>query len=92
MKLYFKFCGNDAVNRGMGWLNSFLATNCAKVKASKHDDMVIADEVGAPDTERQDLRTISLSELRRAARAGDFLEVQWSATVALALLHPELME
>jgi hypothetical protein len=76
----------------MGWLNSFLAVGCSKAKLKDLENLDVGDEVGAADTERQDLRTITLSELREAARAGDFLEVQWSATVALALLHPELME
>ena len=48
-------------------------------------------EVGAADTEKQDLRSITLRELRDAASDGKFLEVQWSNTVSLALLHPELM-
>ena len=74
----------------MGWLNSFLATDCVKA-VKRHDNAGNSEEVGAADTERQDLRTISLTDLRKAARDGDFLEVQWSATVALALLHPELM-
>lgn len=80
------------VNRGMGWLNSFLATDCVKAQKHSEDDLTKAEEVGAADTERQDLRTITLPELRKAAMDGDFLEVQWSATVALALLHPELMD
>ena len=50
------------------------------------------EEVGAADTERQDLHKISLTELRQASRNGEFLEVQWSNSVALALLHPELMD
>lgn len=82
------------VNRGMGWVNSFLATNCSKKQSGGRSDLANvkgnAEEVGTADTERQDLRTITLTELRNAARAGEFLEVQWSATVALALLRPEL--
>lgn len=77
------------VNRGMGWLNSFLATKCSRDPNHKH--IAVANEIGAADTERQDLKTISLTQLREAARKGQFLEVQWSATVALALQHPDLM-
>ena len=92
----FHFLGRyrTDVNRGMGWVNSFLASNCSRDAAKKDHSFEIAaeDEVGAPDTERQDLRSISLTRLREAARNGEFLEVQWTATVALALLHPELME
>jgi hypothetical protein len=46
--------------------------------------------VGTADVERQDLKTMSLTEFREAAREGAFVEVQWSNTVALALLYPEL--
>jgi hypothetical protein len=49
------------------------------------------EEVGAADAERQDLKSITLRELREAATGGRFLEVQWSNTVSMALLHPELM-
>jgi len=79
----------------MGWVNSFLATECSKKESRGGSDgykiKSSALDVGAADTERQDLKKITLTELRRAARRGEFLEVQWSATVALALLHPELM-
>jgi ADP-ribose pyrophosphatase YjhB (NUDIX family) len=89
----FHFLGRyrTDVNRGMGWLNGFLATKCSRdLNRSKHQALV--DEVGAADTERQDLRSITLTELRESARKGEFLEVQWTATVASALLHPELIE
>ena len=90
------------VNRGMGWVNSFLATNCSKrqtesknsyfaKRSSSSSSGKANDEVGTADTERQDLRLLTLTELRQAAAKGEFLEVQWSNTVALALLHPELM-
>jgi ADP-ribose pyrophosphatase YjhB (NUDIX family) len=84
-----------------GWTNTFLATNCHKLTETEQTRMDIdnsaavgtkEEEVGAADTERQDLRTLSLQELREAVVAGRFLEIQWSATVALALLHPELMQ
>lgn len=92
----FHFLGRfrTDVNRGMGWLNSFLATDCSRHSIDKGRVVGIAveDEVGAPDTERQDLKSISLSRLREAARNAEFLEVQWTATVSLALLHPEIME
>ena len=76
------------VNRGIGWVNSFLAMNCEK-SGGKLDASVMdaADEVGKPDTENQDLVSLSLDELKKSAKDGQFLEVQWSNTVALALLH-----
>ena len=87
----FHFLGRyrTDVNRGMGWLNSFLATNCSRDPKYKH--VANENDVGKPDTERQDMKRISLSQLRKAARGGRFLEVQWSATVALALQHEEMM-
>jgi len=99
----FHFLGRfrTDVNRGMGWVHSFLATTCthkansssssSSGSSNKQGEDEEKDVVGVADVERQDLKTISLEELREAARNGEFLEVQWSNTVALALLHPELM-
>lgn len=93
----FHFLGRyrTDVNRGMGWVNSFLATHCSRSKEKDAIKRLSAaaeeEEVGAADTERQDLKSITLQELREAATKGQFLEVQWSNTVSLALLHPELM-
>jgi hypothetical protein len=79
------------VNRGIGWVNGFLARDCSipKYKGGKVSDHGDAEgeEVGEPDVERQDLLSISLEELKERAKRGEFLEVQWSNTVALALLH-----
>lgn len=85
------------VNRGIGWVNGFLARDCSlkgQGDMSDHADMVgdgaeadVAEEVGEPDAERQDLLSISLQVLKERAKRGEFLEVQWSNTVALALLH-----
>ena len=89
----FHFLGRfrTDVNRGMGWLNSFLATDCRRPgDPSQINHVALQDEIGEPDTERQDLKRITLSRLKEAAMNGEFLEVQWSATVAFALLHPEM--
>lgn len=90
----FHFLGRfrTDVNRGMGWVNSFLATKCSHRDKQFTHHASQSDEVGVADTERQDLKAITLTELKESARRGEFLEVQWSATVAMALLHPELME
>jgi ADP-ribose pyrophosphatase YjhB (NUDIX family) len=87
----FHFLGRyrTDVNRGMGWLNSFLATKCSRESKSNINHS-LTDEIGAADTEKQKLKSITLTELNEAARKGKFLEVQWTATVAQALLHPEL--
>lgn len=84
------------VNRGMGWVNGFLAKDCAKMNSNgvvdgngngENSGINVADEVGKPDTEKQNLISITLQDLKKSAKAGEFLEVQWSNTVALALLH-----
>lgn len=92
------------VNRGMGWVNGFLAKDCAKMNSNgvggedgdgngngdgngENSGINVADEVGKPDTETQNLISITLQDLKKSAKAGEFLEVQWSNTVALALLH-----
>jgi ADP-ribose pyrophosphatase YjhB (NUDIX family) len=77
------------VNRGGGWTSTYLARHC---KPGKLNDKGLneADEVGAPDTERQDRKIVSLTALRKAVSEAKFLEIQWSATVALAVLHETL--
>mmetsp|Transcript_12986 Transcript_12986/g.36586 ORF Transcript_12986/g.36586 Transcript_12986/m.36586 type:complete len:306 (+) Transcript_12986:89-1006(+) len=84
----FKFLGRHRsdVNRGMGWLNGYVATNCSRgsKKAVHHST---EDQIGAADTEKQKLKSVSLAELRQALTEGKFMEVQWSATVAQALLQ-----
>lgn len=73
------------VNRGMGWTHTFLAKGCRRQQSVKHD--ASNDEVGGLDTERQDLQKLSREKVRTALLNGEFLEIQWSATVALSLLH-----
>ena len=85
------------VNRGIGWVNSFLALNChRKVDAITHELSIKADkdtnEVGKADTEEQEVTTLTLSQLREELRKGRFIEVQWSNTVALALLHDAFLK
>lgn len=79
------------VNRGMGWTNTFLASKCETAKRPpvvlRANQEAEEEEVGIPDTERQDLKQITLSELRDGVQSGNFLEIQWTATVALAILH-----
>ncbi len=82
----FHFLGRfrTDVNRGVGWLNSFLATECTRHEKLKENNL-LAEEVGAADTEKQKLKSITLTELRKAATEGKFIEVQWTATVTQAL-------
>lgn len=75
------------VNRGMGWVNSFLAADCHKNVINEQTKTHKLEEVGAEDTERQDIVSMSLSDVRESVQKGLFLEVQWSNTVALAVLY-----
>lgn len=85
----FNFLGRyrTDVNRGMGWTNTYVARSCTHhQQQSMNHDSAAVDEVGKADTEHQKLITMSFTEVREAVLAGKFLEIQWSATVALALL------
>lgn len=86
----FEFLGRfrTDVNRGMGWVNSFIAHSCKKKSPDDNNTEVDTnEEVGAPDTEKQDIVSMSIDEVKKNVRKGEFLEVQWSNTVALAMLH-----
>ena len=87
----FDFLGRfrTDVNRGMGWVNSFVAHTCdAKFVLHENTDInVNNEEVGAPDTEKQDVISLTLENVKQHVKDGEFLEVQWSNTVALAMLH-----
>lgn len=74
------------VNRGMGWVNPFLAKDCNYSTTNQAVDEN-ANVVGGADTEKQKMISMSLAEVREAVQRGKFLEVQWSATVALAMLQ-----
>ena len=43
--------------------------------------------VGGHDTEKQSIRIMKLSQVKEAVKDGKFVEVQWSNTVALAMLY-----
>jgi 8-oxo-dGTP pyrophosphatase MutT (NUDIX family) len=88
------------VNRGMGWVRPFLATDCTYETSgiitsnlvSENGDRSNHEIVGAHDTEKQHVRKMSLKEVRRAVMDGKFVEVQWSNTVALAVLYLSAVE
>jgi ADP-ribose pyrophosphatase len=98
-----KFLGRyrTDVNRGMGWTHTFLARDChekttpsrnlsvAAVDAAASKTANKEEEVGVVDTERQDVFFMGRKQIRKALESGEFLEIQWSATVALALLSLE---
>lgn len=97
------------VNRGMGWVNAYLARNCQPVKHAREVEASsggsnssgssgsrwlgqrakeeVEGEVGEADAEYQRPLRLTLQQLREEVRKGSFLEVQWSNTVALAVLH-----
>lgn len=91
-------------NRGLGWVNAFLAVSCVPSKERREREKKLklpgitsrrskdkeAEEVGKKDSELQRPLVMDLNELRAAASRGEFREVQWSNTVALALLHLEM--
>lgn len=66
-----------AANRGGGVLHAFFADGCYESAASR---------LPRADLEAQARVALPLGELRSALRAGEFQEVKWSATIALALL------
>ena len=82
----FRFLGRyrTDVNRGMGWLNGFLATQCTRnnnnnnnnnsKQKNKEDQDFIDNEIGAADTEKQKLVSLTLAELRKALAEGKFLK------------------
>lgn len=81
------------VNRGMGWVNSFIAMDCFQndhAKKKFFGDGHVTAEVGKPDSELQRVVSITIDQTREAVRNGRFLEVQWSNTVSLAMLHYEI--
>lgn len=75
------------VNRGMGWTHTYLAQGCRKDSNTEGAVKSRGDEVGAADAERQDRKIMSLTEIREAVQDGKFIEIQWSATVALAIMY-----
>lgn len=78
------------VNRGMGWVHPFLARDCVYTKTTL--PLLVGDtesngNVGAHDIERQNKQSMTLNEVKDAVMKERFVEVQWSNTVALAVLH-----
>ena len=80
------------VNRGMGWVHPYLARDCTYSKTDvgsgggggvEQSDTII----GAHDTEAQKIQSMTLSEVKVALQNAQFVEVQWSNTVALAILR-----
>ena len=79
------------VNRGMGWVNSFAALDCTEIASKNSETASNKEEVGAPDQETQNITIMSTSQVLIGLRKALFIEVQWSNTVALAMLHPTVI-
>lgn len=78
------------VNRGMGWVHPFLARDCVYTKTAPQlfaGDTESNGNVGAHDIEWQNIQSMTLNEVKDAVMKERFIEVQWSNTVALAMLH-----
>ena len=67
-------------------MHSFIVKDCVHQNFAALKDARI-EEVGGLDTERQDLISLSEMDLLIAVKSGSFREVQWSNTVALAMLN-----
>eukprot|EP00581_Thalassiosira_minuscula_P015516 CAMPEP_0183728422 /NCGR_PEP_ID=MMETSP0737-20130205/28022_1 /TAXON_ID=385413 /ORGANISM="Thalassiosira miniscula, Strain CCMP1093" /LENGTH=273 /DNA_ID=CAMNT_0025960359 /DNA_START=172 /DNA_END=993 /DNA_ORIENTATION=+ len=75
------------VNRGMGWVHPYLARDCSyanNIAGGGEESIAV---VGGHDTEKQRIQIMKFSEVKGAVMDGRFVEVQWSNTVALAMLH-----
>lgn len=78
------------VNRGMGWTNTYHATNCSYINNNNTLTSIEDNNnnvVGGADVEKQDIIILSLSDIIDAVLHGKFLEIQWTATISLALLQ-----
>ena len=76
----------------MHQVHPYLATDCKYITSNitnKDDNKQLTEgeEVRKHDTEEQNIQIMKLSDVKKAAMDGRFVEVQWSNTVALALLH-----
>ena len=77
----------------MHQVHPYLATDCKYItsnitnKDDNNKQLTEGEEVGKHDTEKQSIEIMKLSDVKKAAMDGRFVEVQWSNTVALALLH-----
>ena len=69
-------------------VHPYLATDCSYSSSTDNNPTSNGEEeVGGHDNEKQHIQTMKLSEVKEALLNGKFVEVQWSNTVALAILH-----
>lgn len=78
------------VNRGLGWVHAFLVRDCvSEKKLSEEAAKEAGNNVADADSkqELQIIRRLTLPQVEEAVLSGRFVEVQWSNTVSLAILH-----
>ena len=78
-----------AANRGGGTSYTFLARHTRPIITSETATMDKKEEYSEGESERQEVLELSKKELVEALLAGEFQEIKWTATVALALLQQE---
>jgi len=72
-------------------VNSFAALDCTEIASKNSETASNKEEVGAPDQETQNITIMNTSQVLIGLRKALFIEVQWSNTVALAMLHPTVI-
>ena len=73
-----------AANRGGGFLHSYLLRNAMPIGTGEGGT---ESYLGTGDDERQDLVRMTREEISDAVMGGEFKEIKWAATVALAMMH-----
>ena len=72
-------------------MHPYLATDCTYITSSiNNEDKEKEQVIGGHDTEQQRIKIMKLSDVKQAVLDNKFVEVQWSNTVALAMLHISL--
>ena len=72
-------------------VHPYLATDCAYITSSSNNkDKGEEQVIGGHDTEQQHIKIMKLTDVKQAVLDNRFVEVQWSNTVALAMLHISL--
>ena len=72
-------------------VHPYLATDCTYITSSNNNEKNDKEQViGGYDTEQQRIKIMKLSDVKQALLDNKFVEVQWSNTVALAMLHISL--
>ena len=69
-------------------MHPYLARDCTgNASNSDTEGDTNTNEIGGRDAEKQNVHIMQLSDVKKAVMEGKFVEVQWSNTVSLAMLH-----